>query len=233
VRNQNLLKTGLIAVSLNGMLVAGSACNKGDIPITSVTGTTSAAAGYFQQFNALTVSLNGLATLKDVDNQTQSQLVSYSVVQVPIIWMGQIFNGGLKGVGVLGGDFNITVHGNLSQDGNWVENISYSREILRWDSLTAEYYRISLQNVPLTKGVNVKNENIGTSQKSGSDIQRYLSSVEFGSGFLNASLTPPIDSNIQYVSMDWKSTDNVPTLDVLFEALPVPPPGGGMIGSAM
>ncbi len=134
---------------------------------------------------------------------------------VPINWMGVIFNGRLEEF-LAGEDTTDEVHGSVSADGNWIESMYYSRQILRTTANpSGTFYRISLKSVPISGAASGSTLGPGNFEKSSGDIQKYITQIEYADG-------PVIDSKInsitKYISTDWGNTfkGQIPTLKLTF-----------------
>jgi hypothetical protein len=159
-----------------------------------------------------------------------------AIPPLSIEWMGNIFSGKLVGFGP-GGEITYQVHGSVSDDGLWLDSLSYSREIIWGSANSGSFYRVTMQNLPIGSEFNGAVSNIGECEKTGSDIQRYLVKIEFAEGTLDGR---KIISTTNYISTDWKNigVGQTPSLSVKFAPGPgqqistdIPtlrPPGMGM-----
>jgi len=145
--------------------------------------------------------------------------------------MGTIFNGILEEKGA-GEDITDVVHGSISSDGNGVDSMCYSRQILRNTvNSSGTFYRLTLTNVPLSGVTTVtpvvtpnstssvttpaSTSGVGTFQISGSDVQKYITKIEYADGPMNGT---QIQSTTTYVTTDWKNTrvGQIPSLRLTF-----------------
>jgi len=137
----------------------------------------------------------------------------FAVSGVPLVWMGANFNGKLQNTS--GGQTVIDeVHGSLSSDGNWVESIYYSRQITRTNG-SGTFYRVTLRSVPVNEQANGSPASLGSFERSGADIQKFIAKIEYQDGIIKNG---QIDSGIKYISTDWKnnSAGQIPSLKLIF-----------------
>ncbi len=145
--------------------------------------------------------------------QTVTYPLKLAVPSAPITWMGTILDSKLDKVGP-GGEMTIRVHGSVSEDGEWIENLSCSEEVFSSGARTTVFYHVVLRTVPIMPAKAGEKSVAGTFAKTGSDVQKHVESLEY-SQFGGAI-------PLQYASIDWNTeVDNqkpVPT--VAFEIVP-------------
>ncbi len=147
--------------------------------------------------------------------------------------MVPIFNGELKGAGAFGGDFIFKVHGSVSEDGNWVESMFFSREVIRADMMNGELFRVTLRTLPMIRETDSENKNKAVCEKSGSDLQRFILEIEYANGILLSAQPMLVDSQYRYISTDFKSSDFLAKLKLSFVTLPPSQIGGCMMPGGM
>jgi hypothetical protein len=231
MKRNAILKILTITCALS--LIAGvlPGC-KNESKSSSTSNSAQATSNYFEQFNAVSATFSGIVTLANGD-QTSTVFTEFFTPVVPISWMGPIFYGRYEGSGAFGGDFVFDVHGSVSADGNWVESMYFSREVIQQDILKGELLRVTLRNAPMTKSVDSQNINTAICEKSGSDVQRFIALIEYSNGLLVGTKPLSVISDFRYISTDWSSTVNKPLLKLSFVISPDQPAGGGLIGGAM
>ena len=145
--------------------------------------------------------------------QTVTYPLKLAVPSAPITWMGTIFDSKLDKVGP-GGEMTIRVHGSVSEDGEWIENLSYSEQVFSTGARTTVFYQVALRSVPITPPRAGEKSVSGTFSKTGSDVQKHVETLEY-SQFGGAI-------PLQYTSIDWNTeVDNQkPVLTVAFEIVP-------------
>lgn len=179
----------------------------------------------FSSYNTVSASLFGLMTFDD-NGQSVTSPSEFAIPPVPISWMGGIFNGTLEET-TSGEDDTYQVHGSLSSDGAWIESMFFSAEKIFSAENSADFFRITLQNVPLARALD-KNGNIeSVCNQGGADVQRSVSKIEYATGPLGGTQIPPILSNSNYISTDWSNQGYVPNLTVTLAVEPKPQTTGG------
>ncbi len=140
------------------------------------------------------------------------------VPSVPIEWMGNIFSMTLEKGGP-GQDATIVIHGSVTDDGAWIDNLTYSRQTVDNTTTmrTTVLFKVGLRNVPLTISPPGADQ-IATFNKTGSDLRKHIESVEYVQGTMSGSTI-----NISAVcrSVDWGNalTGQQPVLSLSFEAV--------------
>jgi hypothetical protein len=166
-----------------------------------------------QQNKYLKVRLYGVMTF-DFGGEPMTWPTELKTASVPLVWMGQVFNG--KSV-ASGPEYNFVdqVHGSVSPDGEWVLNLSYTRQIIRTQD--SVYYSVSLRNVPVVSSAN-STMVVGKFDKKG-DIQKYVENIEYRAEGRLVNLKIPATT---YSSIDWTNTleGQQPALKLLFELKP-------------
>jgi len=221
----------LFVVALAVALLLLPACSKK--PATTSQGDPTQSSSSLQQFGNVSASFLGLVTFESF-GQTFTNPSEFGVPPIGIQWMGLIFNGTLAGAG-FGKDITYQVHGSVSADGNWVESMFFSRQIV--DSTgNSDFYRVTLRNVPLAQAVDSDKKAIASCQRNGSDVQRFLVKLEYSYGPAGATATQQPLNTLNYISTDWKSTECAALLKLTFATGPGtqigdgPPPRQGMMG---
>jgi hypothetical protein len=157
-----------------------------------------------QEYGNLSARFYGLMTFKSSGTEV-SFPSEFSVPPVSINWMGGVFNGKLEETGA-GEDVTYEVHGGMSADGNWVDSVYFSRQILRKSANNSgSFFRVTLRSVPMVSTVNGAASQLGSFEKTGADVQKYISKIEYADGPMNGN---QIASNTDYVSTDWKNTNS-------------------------
>lgn len=137
----------------------------------------------------------------------------FAVSGVPLEWMGANFGG--KTLNTSGGQSVADeVHGSVSSDGGWIDSLYYSRQIARTNG-SGTLYRITLRNVPINEEIKGAPAQLGTFERSGSDIQKFIARIEYKDGIIKNG---QIDSGVNYISTDWKnnSPGQIPSLKLAF-----------------
>jgi hypothetical protein len=176
----------------------GGACS-GGAPSSATTSTQSKLS--YTIFGNVSARLFGLATFEGYE-QTIEWPIEYAVPPISISWMGNVFNGLLEGAGP-GGYITYQVHGSVSDDGAWIESMFFSKKILNPTSNAGVFFRVTLQNVPLVRTLDESGNEQAASSKSGSDVQRFLTKVEY-----------IFDPNFSYLGTNCGDTTCVAALDV-------------------
>jgi hypothetical protein len=138
-----------------------------------------------------------------------------AVSGVPLQWMGANFNGKLQKSSTTE-DVIDEVHGSISADGNWVESIYYSRQVLRkGTNSNGTFYRINLKNIPIDEEENGTAVKPGIFERSGTDIQKFITQIEYIDGLMKDG---QIDPTIKYISTDWtnNSPGQTPSIKLVF-----------------
>jgi hypothetical protein len=235
--NRNALsiaKLGLVLLIMGGLsVIFSTSCGTKSLT-TSTTSlnptTTQNTLNSIQQNGNLSVRFYGVMTFEFSGTQVSSPS-ELAVAGVPITWMGLIFNGTLEEKGA-GEDITDVVHGSISPDGNWVETMYYSRQILRKTvNSSGTFYRITLTKIPLSGNTTItpvvttntapsvtapaSPAGLGTFQITGSDVQKYITKIEYADGPMAGS---QIQSTTKYVTTDWKNigVGQVPSLRLIF-----------------
>ncbi len=181
----------------------------------STSGTTGPGLGSLQQARFLKASLYGMMQL-DFDGTPVTYPTSLGVPSVPVVWMGPIFSGKLEKTGP-GQDTTIQVHGSISDDGEWVNALSYSKIIVTRSTSNVLSYEVSLRYVPITavSGSAV----MGTFEKKGSDVRKHVEEIKyFQSGTLSGTQKA---TTTTFTSLDWEGvgTGQEPILKLVFETI--------------
>jgi len=191
--------------------------------------TTSPGVRALQQSRFLKASLYGMMQL-DFEGTSVTYPTSLGVPSVPVAWMGPIFSGKLEKAGP-GQDMTIQVHGSVSDDGAWVNTMSYSKLIVTRTNITMLSYEVRLRNVPVTA---VAGEAGGASfEKKGPEVRKHVEGISYGqTGTLSGTQK---DAPTTFKSIDWAGTGpgQEPILKLVFETEASEDagslsPGGGM-----
>jgi hypothetical protein len=196
------------------ILALVSACG-GKAPIGDLSSTAPTTTAPYAVFGNLSAKLYGLATFEGYD-QTFSYPIQFEIPPISITWMGTIFNGLLQGAGA-GLDTTYQVHGNVSADGKWIESMSFSQEITGPSGYSGNFFRVTLQNVPLIQTLDASGNAKATSNKVGTDVQRFVTKVEYQAA----------STGFSYISTDLADTTYVASLDVALATGPGSEPGTG------
>jgi hypothetical protein len=163
---------------------------------------------WLQKSGNITVTFNAMmnfALAGDPTGNTYTYPTQMDVPAVPITWMGNIFNGKVTNSGQ---GYNLTdeVHGSVSSDGTWINEMTFSRKNL--GQAGGSNFSVTLLNVPLVKADDNKTTTVASFLKKGTDIQKHVSKVEFNAGGASVSTT--------YVAIDWADTRGALRLELDF-----------------
>jgi hypothetical protein len=183
---------------------------------------------WLQKAGNLTVNFNVMMNFNvatdDPNLNTLTWPTDLSVPAVPITWMGNIFNGVVNDTGP---GYNLTdeVHGSMSDDGAWINEMTFSRKVLRQSS-EGSYFLVTLVNLPIIKTETDIGTTLASFLKKGVDVRKFVSNVDYVSG-------GSIGTN--YTSIDWEDTNGILRLEVDFASGPGKRPMGGpaIIGGGM
>jgi hypothetical protein len=137
---------------------------------------------WLQKSGNLSVNFNAMMTFKvDADpcGKTFTGATRLGVPSVPITWMGTIFNGTITDSGT-GYSLTDQVHGNVSSDGEWINEMTFSRRIL--NQLGGSNFSVTLTNVPIVKVDNASTTVTASFEKKGIDIRKYITLIDYSSG---------------------------------------------------
>jgi hypothetical protein len=177
--------------------IPGSPANAS--PVVSTEGSRS-----LKENSRLSVTFFAVVTL-DAVTQTFPFPAEFDLPQMPITWNGPSFSGRTEEGGP-GEDVTDQVGGNVSSDGSIVESLVYSRRIMRQSQHNGTYYRLTLQNLPVSSGSFVK---------AGADLRQYVAKLEYAEGnIVNGEISP----NVTVTSVDWTNPNpgQMPRLNVEF-----------------
>jgi hypothetical protein len=150
-----------------------------------------------------------------VDMDFGGQAVTYplllAVPSVPIQWMGTIFESKLQGAGP-GGEVTIQVHGNVSDDGAWIETMSYYRGVASKGTASTVVCQVVLRNVPITQFTGDNATAIGAFSKTGADVRKHVEKVWYSQGGGQSV-------SLSYDSVQWENTVQKPVLKLAFETV--------------
>jgi hypothetical protein len=204
----------ILVVMLSLTILPG--CSAAKTLSTPVTATQN--VYNLQQYGNVSARLFALMTFEGY-GQTLVSPSEFKVPPISITWMGLIFNGTLVGTGP-GSDITYQVHGSVSADGAWVESMDYSTQVIRTSAYSGDFFRVTLKNVPLIQAFDSDNKRVVSCDKTGSDTQRFVATIEYATGPLGSAKIPPILSNFSYVETDWYSTVCIPALTLVFASGP-------------
>lgn len=206
--------TNMMSIVLTAIIAftSLSGCNATKTASSSIAATKNEIN--LQQYGNVSARLFGLMTFEGY-GQILAVPSEFLVPPISISWMGLIFNGTLERTGP-GSDITYQVHGSVSADGKWVESMTYSTQIIRTSAYSGDFYRVTLRNVQLVQGFDSKNTTIAYSNKNGSDSQRFVAKIEYASGSLGGTETPPIINDFTYIKTDWGNSSCLATLDLVF-----------------
>ena len=172
-----------------------------------------------QQNKFIKASLFGIMTFSFSDD-TFTWPTELAVSSVPIVWMGQVFNGQVKNAGPAK-DITDQVHGGVSADGQWLLSFYFSR-VISSPNNPAMYYTVELKNVPIGTLTGTAQGARGSITRQG-DIQKYITSLVY------------MSPGAIYLSTDWTNDADGQraNLEVVFEKDPSELlgdlPAGGMM----
>ena len=124
------------------LLLASSACGG-----KQTTSGTPVYLGELQKNGNISVRFFGLMTFNGL-GATVSLPAELAIPSLSITWMGHIFTGGGDDVGA-GEEITYQVHGTASQDGLWLDTLSYSRQVIWKGKNSGTFYRVTMTNVPI------------------------------------------------------------------------------------
>ena len=185
-------------------LMLGACGQKADPPAVSQDALAS-----LQQNKYLVSKLWGYMTFDFGGLRTISYQTSLETSSVELFWAGQVFNGKSE-INGNGYTFTEQIFGSVSDDGQWLTQLTYSREIQR----TSDFcdYTVVLKNVPLVTPTSSTTDRT-VYQKTG-DVEKYVQQIYYKAmGILAGSVVPATT----YVSTDWQSTEQPPVLTLAFE----------------
>lgn len=173
----------------------------------SVTTTSSSSeAAWLQQSGNMTINFSAMMNF-DVAGYPGSPTFTYptqlTVPAVPITWMGSIFNGSVTDTGK---GYNLTdeVHGSVSADGAWINEVTFSRKSFSQSGQIS--YSVTLVNVPISKP-GTASTTVANFAKKGTDVRKFISKIAYSSG---GSISTEYESTV------WEDTNNVLNLTVDF-----------------
>ncbi len=164
-----------------------------------------------QQNGRLTATFKALTTFQ-FNGAPVTLFAEFSVSQVPLTWTGTSFRGRREEAGP-GEDSTDEITGTVSEDGSTMIALAYSRQVLHRSANNGTFFRVSLANVPVVGETNGRATGLGTFQKTGADVRKYIATVEYTDGPLNGNQINPTTT---YLSTDWTSMQ-LPDLRVTFE----------------
>ena len=180
----------------------------------STTVASSPGLKSLQQAGFVKASLYGMAEF-EFDGDTVNFPTYLNVPSVPVVWMGTIFSGKVEKAGP-GQDTIIQVHGSTTEDGSWVNTLSYSKLVVAKGTGNVLSYKVSLRSIPITalSGQSAT----GTFEKKGSDLRKHVEEITYfqtgaPSGTQKATSTT-------YKSLDWEGVAGLePILKLTFETV--------------
>jgi hypothetical protein len=202
-----------VSIVMTVFVLSLSACSPASTP-ASVSPTVKNNLAVVQQNGNLSARFYGLMTF-DYSGSPVKVLSELAVSGVPVEWMGALFSGKLEEFGP-GEDVTDEVHGSLSADGNWVESLFFSRQILRTSAnASGTFYRVTLKNIHLVIVDAGTQAGQAAFEKTGSDIRKYVITVEYADGPVKDG---KIVSKTTYTSTDWENikAGQTPTLKMSF-----------------
>lgn len=168
----------------------------------SVKTSATSDISWLQKAGNITVSFKGMMTF-DFGDPTGTNITTWvtelAVPAVPITWMGNIFNGTITDSGGL----TDQVHGSVSADGLWIEQMTYSRLVVNQSG--SSNFSVTLSNIPITKDGNGDTTILASFLKIGSDVQKQVVNINYTSG---GSITTT------YKSTDWADPNGVLKLEL-------------------
>jgi hypothetical protein len=173
----------------------------------------------------MTVDFKAMMTFNvvaDSGGDTFTSATVKDVPAVPITWMGNIFNGTVTDSGP-GYSLTDQVHGSISSDGLWINEMTFSRKINRQTS-GGSYFSVTLNNVSIDKVEEGSTPILASFDKKGIDVRKYVNDIEYSSGGTIGTT---------YLSTDWNDTNGILRLQLNFatgkgERQLGAPPNGGM-----
>ncbi len=190
------------------LVVALTGCGKE--PVSTVTAPSK--LSLLQENKYITAELYGVMTFSFSDT-TFSWPAVLDTSSVPIVWMGQVFNGKIGNAGP-GKDMTEQVHGGVSADGEWLLSFAFSRGIVGPNGFNV-FYSVELKNVPIAVISIEASGEPGSFSKEG-DVQKYVSQVVY------------VSPGTSYISTDWTNDldGQRPKLKLAFEKEPSKTLGG-------
>jgi hypothetical protein len=204
------------------MILGLSACQ---INAANSTGSEPGNIAWLKTAGNVTVGFKAMMTFNVVADSGGDTFTSATVMDVPavpITWMGNIFNGTVTDSGP-GYSLTDQVHGSISSDGLWVNEMTFSRKINRQTS-GGSYFSVTLDNVSINKVTDGGTPILANFDEKGTDVRKYISDIEYSSGG---------GVGTTYQSTDWNDTNGILRLQLNFatgkgERQLGAPPNGGM-----
>jgi len=241
VKKPYLVSVSLLLVAMMVLPVLLSGCSKptqrttSTQPTSTVNPTTSFVMHNFlselQQKSFLKARFFGVMTFS-FSGTAFTYPTEFTVASVPIVWMALIFDGKLEETGA-GEDVTDQIHGSISQDGQWITDMYFSRRITYINNNTGIFYQVTLHNVPLGGLDTTQTPGSAIADREG-DVQKYITQIDYQNGPL---VNGQINATTTYMSTDWKNmkTGMIPVLKLTFETQPseilgptIPQAGMGM-----
>jgi hypothetical protein len=161
---------------------------------------------WLQQSGNMTINFSAMMNF-DVTGYPGSPSFTYptqlAVPAVPITWMGTIFNGTVTDNGT-GYTLTDEVHGSVSADGAWINEVTFSRKSFSQSGQIS--YSVTLVNVPISKP-GTASTTLANFAKKGTDVRKFISKIAYTSG---GSISTEYESTV------WEDTNNVLNLTVDF-----------------
>ncbi len=165
---------------------------------------------HLRQAKFLKASLSGRMTF-DYGTSTRGWATNLRVPSVPITWLGTVFNGRVEQK-VTGGNVLIVVHGTVSEDGAFVNALTYSKAIVVPGSVMS--YSITLRSLPV---VSVFGSNVtGSFEKKDLDVRKYVESLDYKASIGGVAVDNG-EAQMATGVFDWTGQDQIPWLRVFFE----------------
>jgi len=172
------------------------------------------------------ITLNALAAMKRYDvvaakltalmafeftGTTMEFPADFSVLLVPIVWTDTAFSGvrESKNEGV---EIKYAVNGEVSPDGTRLVNLVFSRTVMQRETV-GSFYRVTVQDLPLSEVAEQISTGVGILEKTGADLQKNVTKVEYSDGQRVVGQT---DSLTSHISTNWESDNPVPALKLTF-----------------
>ena len=181
------------------MLLAGIlpfACNS----VKPLPSSTVDVLELVRQNRYVSVSLSAIMTYNDHGNNITSP--RDLGVYVPIVWNGTTFSGNNSGPTPADGDVIDFVHGMVTQDGAWVEHISFWRIVS--GNETNVPFDITFYALPIVEMSGVNVTRVGTFERTG-DIKKHVLLIDC------------VQDGVTYVCTDWQNTEQPPVIKVRFD----------------
>ena len=209
MRSRRQVPACAIVVFLAALMLGVTACGPSSPAGLRGSPTSTPGLRAIQKAKYLRASLSGLVIMP-FGTQANILPILLDIPSVPIQWNGTIFDGTVKGAGPNGGT-TVQVHGSVSDDGEWVETMSFNRQVASGGTGSIDFCQVILQEVPITP-VTGNVTAIGAFLKSGADVQKHVEKLLYTQGGGTMGTVP-----LSFNSLLWDNAAQPPVLKLAFE----------------